>query len=1163
MVRARMQLTVLSLVGLLATSAPTWAASATRTSGFEYDPISGLLTKESVEPDQPELRLDTAYTYDAFGNKTQVVVSSPATGQAAIEPRSSSTGYDPQGRLALTATNALGHTETRTYDTRFDAITSLTGPNGLTTAWSYDDFGRKTLEIRADGTRTTWDYLFCAGVNGGTTTCPPHAKYLVQTIPLASDGATQNGPWVKTYFDALDREVQVETQGFDGRTVVVSTEYDALGRVARKSRPYFAGEMPKWTVFAYDAIGRVVRETRPDASLSTIAYAGLVTTATNALDQFRTTTRDSQDRVVQVEEGKAGELTTIITFAFDPFGNLTRITDAAGNVTTLTYDGRGRKVAMADPNMGTWTYAYDALGQLVSQTDAKGQATTTAYDKLGRMTSRTEPGLVSTWSYDSAVHGIGKLAQASADNGYARIHTYDALGRPSSTSISIGGAGPYVFANTYDADGRLATVTYPSGFAVRHTYTALGDLAEVRDDVTGALYWRADTANAEGRLTQIAHGNGLITTKDYDPNTGWLTGVRAGANDAVQSLSFQYDVLGNLRSRTDATQNLTESFGYDALNRLISASIPDVATKTVQYDTIGNVIQKSDVGTYVYNPAGAAQPHAVQSVSGALNATYAYDANGNMLSGAGRTVTWTSFNMPEAIARGATTLTFAYDTEHRRTRQVDPDGTTLYLSDAASGVMVEKFTGTTGATRWSNYVFVAGEIAAVVYEDGASPTLTRYFHNDHLGSIAVITDEAGRVVERLSYDAWGMRRFANGQDDPSESITSLTNRGFTGHEHLEEVGLVHMNGRVYDPALGRFTSADPLIQDPFNAQSLNRYSYVLNNPLAHIDPSGYLSLKKVLRNPIFGVAAGLAASWVMGPGGFGLYANVFSIEGAIVAGTVSGGLGGGVKGAIIGGVSGAFTSGIGGLDLGLGQMNFLGQAALHGIAQGTFAEMQGGKFGAAFLAGSFSKLGSTATPSVIRGDALGAVIARGVATAVIGGTAASIGGGKFENGAATAAFVYLFNECGDGGCFESSAERDIRLNAQDPARYWAMKCASREPGACEFYGVVTKTSDLGILAEERMKIMAHNMRVPMPEWSAVSKDFMNRYGNYQSRVFSETNPGYMGRGTNAILHHQTFNAFGLPAATFGGTPIPGAPNWIMFGSKWCAECPKYDQFGSR
>ncbi|EJL82068.1 RHS repeat protein, partial [Herbaspirillum sp. CF444] len=169
--RKRLQTILLSLL-IGGSMGMAQAATITRTSAFEYDAATGLLTKEIIEPDNPQLRLETAYTYDAYGNKVAAATSSPATGAAAVTPRSSATTYDALGQFPVSSSNALGQSETRTYDPRFGGMTSLTGPNGLTTQWQYDGFGRKIKEIRADGTQTKWDYLYCNGVNGGTTPCP-------------------------------------------------------------------------------------------------------------------------------------------------------------------------------------------------------------------------------------------------------------------------------------------------------------------------------------------------------------------------------------------------------------------------------------------------------------------------------------------------------------------------------------------------------------------------------------------------------------------------------------------------------------------------------------------------------------------------------------------------------------------------------------------------------------------------------------------------------------------------------------------------------------------------------------------------------------------------------------------------------------------------------
>ena len=120
-------------------------------------------------------------------------------------------------------------------------------------------------------------------------------------------------------------------------------------------------------------------------------------------------------------------------------------------------------------------------------------------------------------------------------------------------------------------------------------------------------------------------------------------------------------------------------------------------------------------------------------------------------------------------------------------------------------------------------------------------TETRYMLTDHLGSVDTIMEASGAIVERMSFDPWGKRRQINWVpiNDPAGYMPLVTTRGFTSHEQLDTVGLVHMNGRVYDPELGRFLSADPVVQDVTNLQAWNAYSYVLNNPLSMTDPTGF------------------------------------------------------------------------------------------------------------------------------------------------------------------------------------------------------------------------------------------------------------------------------------------------------------------------------------
>jgi RHS repeat-associated protein len=220
--------------------------------------------------------------------------------------------------------------------------------------------------------------------------------------------------------------------------------------------------------------------------------------------------------------------------------------------------------------------------------------------------------------------------------------------------------------------------------------------------------------------------------------------------------------------------------------------------------------------------------------NGTITQTINYDPNGNMTSGLGRNFTWFSFNKPRQISNASANESFQYDTEHARWWKAIPalGGGTLYFD--AFGVHAEYLISATDV--WSDYISAGGVMVGM--RSGATGSIL-YFHTDNLSSIARITDQTGTVVESDGYDAWGVRRKPDGSADTS---TSRTPRGFTGQEELSDFGLVHLNGRIYDPLLARMTSADPVVPDPLNGQAWNRYSYVVNNPLAFTDPSGYCFL---------------------------------------------------------------------------------------------------------------------------------------------------------------------------------------------------------------------------------------------------------------------------------------------------------------------------------
>ena len=300
----------------------------------------------------------------------------------------------------------------------------------------------------------------------------------------------------------------------------------------------------------------------------------------------------------------------------------------------------------------------------------------------------------------------------------------------------------------------------------------------------------------------------------------------------------------------------------------------------------------------------------------------------------------------------------------------------------------------------------------------------RYVFPDHLGSLDTLVDQNGLVQERMSFDAHGSRRAATGsgiwQTLINNPAPANTTRGFTGQEHVDRAGIVHMNGRLYDPLLGRMLSADPIAQEPENAQNLNRYTYVLNNPLSYTDPTGLSFFKKYWRS-IVSIAINIflpGAGWFIAAFGNG-------IAGAMVAGFLSGVVGSGnLQGGLIGAFSAGVFFGIGekfqtianankgaGLKAlnGLKPHQFAAKVLAHGTAGGVMSTLQGGKFGHGFASAGVAQAFAPAIDG-IGGRANAYAPARILAASLVGGTSSVLSGGKFANGAVTAAFSRAFND---------------------------------------------------------------------------------------------------------------------------------------------------------
>ena len=359
-----------------------------------------------------------------------------------------------------------------------------------------------------------------------------------------------------------------------------------------------------------------------------------------------------------------------------------------------------------------------------------------------------------------------------------------------------------------------------------------------------------------------------------------------------------------------------------------------------------------------------------------------------------------------------------------------PEGltTTIY----AAGGSFEKISRSDGSLDIKTYV---GGFAIVTARTsgGSTTTSTAYTLTDHLGSIDTITDAAGNLTQKMSFDAWGKRRQVSWANlaSPLYFDTSITTRGFTGHEEIDQAGLIHMNGRVYDPELGRFISADPFVQDASNAQSWNRYSYVLNNPLSMTDPTGFFFgsifnaignfvgsvfkavasiLKAALKIPLIRAVIQIAAC------GSGVVAVCLGVTGAMAL-AAGGGIGDALQAMAFTAASMGVWGGVGGIlhtmEQTLSAANVLITSAVHGVVNGALSMAQGGTFVDGFVSGAIGQAAgmfASADGSALAGiGGDGGKVVRSIFAGAAGGAASELTGGKFMNGFVTAAFAHLWN----------------------------------------------------------------------------------------------------------------------------------------------------------
>ena len=770
--------------------------------------------------------------------------------------------YNSHGNLIQEykySTNGGARQTNYEYETNGIRLKKVIDPVRLKTDYTYDTYGRLQKEIDNRDNETTFAYdnmhrmvtkLQPDGFQTTTSRSWESDSYLngeVYTVSTTGNDGSQS----KTWFDREGKELRSDVKGFGGSWIYHVTTYDTRNRLDKKYEPGFsASPGGDYTLHEYDTKNRLKKMTYPSGKITDITYLGnRVTESTEGITSWKET--DSQGLLT-----KANDFGGTITYNYYPNGQVKKIIHPDGSETGMVYDAAGNQTQLDDPSAGVNGYSYNAYGQIKTRTNARGDLTTYNYEPDGRLDNHVTGAETTEYTYDPT---FKHLTNVSSPSSVSRTYSYAISGvKGRLTGITENIAGE-IFSTTfeYDGIGRTYKRTHPSGVIEENVYDGNSGLIEkVKAGTT--VVWDIDAMNEYGQITSAKYGTNLTAAMAY--NKGLPQSATIGS---LYQYSYIFDQkFGWPNSRTNNKHSLTENFGYENL-RLDSIWGNIYSRGGLDYDANGNIRRKSDIGTMVYDHP--TKPYAVTELS----------TTTNLVPLDSQIVHYTSFEQVKDIKEGNCLADFIYNSDQQRCRMVmKQNGVEQYTRwYAGSKDMKEKV-----GPVYTQYAWLGGDAysaPAVSVKVGTDTPIIYYLLRDHLGSITHVVKASDLSTNEYSYDAWGRRRNAiNWSYDLSGQPALFAGRGFTGHEHLQEFGLINMNGRLYDPLLGRFLSPDENVQMPDYSQNLNRYSYCLNNPLKYTDPDGefiFTALAAIFAPPLAPAAAQLDMAWMQG--GFSSMAN--------------------------------------------------------------------------------------------------------------------------------------------------------------------------------------------------------------------------------------------------------------------------------------------------
>ena len=433
------------------------------------------------------------------------------------------------------------------------------------------------------------------------------------------------------------------------------------------------------------------------------------------------------------------------------------------------------------------------------------------------------------YQYDGTSAGSGKGRRTAMWDATGKSSwSYDEYGRVTDQTRVVDGRS-YASTNTYDALDRVREMTYPDNETLTYSYQANLLLDRIQSSIDSLDIVSDVVYKDMGLPVSYTLGSSPTTASqsfeywkiDDDSRSPFAALKRIKLSKDSTDLvnrEMQYDAGGNVTKIIDGVNSETVDYTYDDLDRLLTASVP--TGESFAYDTIGNMTSKAGV-TLDYGTT--APKHAVKSHG---TTTYTYDANGSMTAKGTQTVKYDPEQRPIRIQDGTSVHRATYDGDGVRRKREDSNGAVHYL-----GGYERKLAGGSNSPEAVTKYYSAsfGALSRpVAFRRGGT---LHWLGADHLGGTIRVLDSSFTALDGMRYKPYGEDR------DTGSSLN--TDRKFTGQTEDEAAGLYWYASRAYDPDTGRFCTPDVVVPEPGNPQALNRYSYVYNNPLKFVDPSGH------------------------------------------------------------------------------------------------------------------------------------------------------------------------------------------------------------------------------------------------------------------------------------------------------------------------------------